>query len=91
MKGVRSFAHFWWSFVVGDDWRLAAAVAVALGLCAALARARIVSWWVTPLIVLASLWLSSWRAAVAARTGRDAEGRSLMAAGERADGGAASE
>ena len=74
MNWVRSFGRFWWDFVVGDDWRLAAAVVAALGLCAALARTGIASWWVTPLIVLASLWFSVWRAAAAARNLRDAQG-----------------
>ena len=30
------FARFWWEFIVGDDWRIAAGLAVALGLSALL-------------------------------------------------------
>ena len=32
MRLVSGFAHFWWDFVVGDDWRIAAGVVVVLGL-----------------------------------------------------------
>ena len=30
MRYVRAFGRFWWDFVVGDDWRVAAGLAVAL-------------------------------------------------------------
>jgi large-conductance mechanosensitive channel len=54
IKWIRSFAYFWYDFVVGDDWRLAVGVIVGLGLTALLAHATsIVSWWVAPVIVIA--------------------------------------
>jgi hypothetical protein len=30
MRFVRGFARFWWDFVVGEDWRIAAGVVVVL-------------------------------------------------------------
>jgi hypothetical protein len=36
MRFVAAFARFWWDFIVGDDWRIAAGVVVVLGLGAAL-------------------------------------------------------
>jgi hypothetical protein len=33
---VVGFARFWWDFIVGDDWRIAAGVLVVLGLGALL-------------------------------------------------------
>ena len=30
MRYVAAFARFWWDFVVGDDWRIAAGVALVL-------------------------------------------------------------
>jgi hypothetical protein len=36
MRYVRAFGRFWWDFVIGDDWRIAAGVALALGLGAVL-------------------------------------------------------
>ena len=36
MRFVRGFARFWWDFVVGDDWRVAAGVVVVLAVGALL-------------------------------------------------------
>jgi len=30
VRFARGFARFWWDFVVGDDWRIAAGVVVVL-------------------------------------------------------------
>jgi hypothetical protein len=51
-----------WDFVVGDDWRVALGVAVALGVTALVASA-IAAWWVLPIGVLALLTDSIRRAA----------------------------
>lgn len=32
MRYLRSFGHFWWDFIVGDEWRIAVVVAVATGI-----------------------------------------------------------
>ena len=60
MKYLRSFALFWWSFVVGDDWRIAAGLAVALGLTSLLTHEGVNAWWLLPLGV-AGLLASSLR------------------------------
>jgi serine acetyltransferase len=60
---VKRFARFWWDFVVGDDWRVAAGVVVALAVTALLAVMSIPAWWVLPLAVAAVLWISLRRAA----------------------------
>lgn len=52
-----------WDFVVGDDWRTAIGVALALALTALIASAGISAWWVMPLAVLGLLALSIRRAA----------------------------
>jgi len=52
MKYVRNFGRFWWDFVVGDDWRVAVGIAVALGVCAALAQDGVAAWWVLPAAVV---------------------------------------
>jgi hypothetical protein len=31
MRFVAGFARFWWDFIVGDDWRIAAGVVAVLG------------------------------------------------------------
>ena len=58
MRRIRAFAYFWWDFVVGDDWRAALGLAVAIGITAALAAAGVPAWWFMPLAVAAVLGLS---------------------------------
>ena len=58
MKQIKAFGLFWWSFVVGDDWRVAAGVVIGLGLAA-----LVEAWWVLPLAVAVVLAVSLRRAA----------------------------
>ena len=60
---MKRFAHFWWNFVVGDDWRVAAGIAVALGVTALLATTSVPAWWVMPAAVAVVLWVSLRRVA----------------------------
>jgi hypothetical protein len=39
MRFVAAFGRFWWDFIVGDDWRIAAGVVVVLSLGALLVSA----------------------------------------------------
>ena len=39
MRYLRGFGRFWFDFIVGDDWRIAAGVVAALGLGALALRA----------------------------------------------------
>jgi hypothetical protein len=54
-----------WDFVVGDDWRTAAGVVVAIGATAVLQAAGVDAWWLLPIAVLALLV----RSLLAARQG----------------------
>jgi hypothetical protein len=63
MRPLRRFATFWWEFVIGDDWRVAAGVVVALGVTAALADTGTPAWWLLPVAVAVLLYLSLRRAA----------------------------
>ncbi len=62
MTRVRAFALGVWDFIVGDDWRTAAGVLIALGVTALVASASIPAWWITPVIVVGLLMLSLRRA-----------------------------
>jgi hypothetical protein len=62
VKRLAAFGHFWWDFVIGDDWRVAVLVAVAIGATAILAAAGVAAWWLLPLAVPGILWLSLRRA-----------------------------
>lgn len=46
-----NFALFWWDFLVGDDWRIATGVVIALAGTAALARTSLPAWWLLPVAV----------------------------------------
>ena len=63
MRYVVGFLRFWYDFVVGDDWRIALSVAVAIGLTAVLVSWGITAWWLMPIAVVAILLSSLWRAA----------------------------
>jgi len=41
LRVLKGFARFWYDFVIGDDWKIAAAVAVVLLLGAVLVRAAV--------------------------------------------------
>jgi hypothetical protein len=62
MHRVRPAALAVWQFIVGDDWRTAVGVVVALGLTALLAGLSVAAWWVMPAAVPAILGLSLRRA-----------------------------
>ncbi len=63
MSRVEQLLRFIWDFVVGDDWRIAAGVALALALTAIVAGTSVSAWWILPLAVAALLAFSVWRAA----------------------------
>ena len=58
----QSFGYFWYDFVVGDDWTVAAGVVAALALTYLLSRRSFSSWWILPAVVALLLPLSVWRA-----------------------------
>ena len=58
MKYVRAFGVFWWDFVVGDDWRAALGIVVAIALTAALVALGVNAWWLIPIAVAVVLWRS---------------------------------
>ena len=62
MSRLTSLLEGVWEFVVGDDWRTAAGVVLALALTAILAGVGVAAWWVMPLAVLVLLALSLRRA-----------------------------
>jgi hypothetical protein len=55
IDGVKGFFRFWYDFIVGDDWTVAALVAAALLLTAILNRAGVIAWWILPLTVIVAV------------------------------------
>jgi hypothetical protein len=64
---IKAFGRFWYDFIVGDDWRVAVAVVVALAITAGITTTAVPAWWVLPATVAILLPLSLWRVARAAR------------------------
>jgi hypothetical protein len=62
MAHLRNFLLFWFDFIVGDDWVIAAGVVIALLAAARLAQHGSSAWWVMPVAVAALLAVSIWRA-----------------------------
>jgi hypothetical protein len=60
---IVGFGRFWYDFIVGDDWTIAAAVVVALIVTNLLVRAGATAWWLLPLAVIVFLGASLWRVA----------------------------
>lgn len=61
MTYVKHFLLFWYDFIVGDDWIVAAGVVLGLGVSAALARRDVNAWWVMLVAVVVLLAASLWR------------------------------
>ena len=59
-----AFCRFWYDFVIGDDWRLAVAVVIALGATTIASDLTDVPlWWVVVVAVTLALPASIYRAA----------------------------
>lgn len=64
-RAVRGFAHFWWDFLVGDTPEIFVAVLVIIGVVALVSVAghrNVVAAIVLPLLAVATLGASLWRA-----------------------------
>jgi hypothetical protein len=62
VRYVVAFGRFWYEFIVGDDWLVAAGVVVALALTWVLTRHDVSAWWLMPVAVAALLAASLRRA-----------------------------
>ena len=59
---LRSFGAFWYDFIIGDDWQIAAGVAVALLITFVVSLASSLAWIVLPIGVAILLPYGIWRA-----------------------------
>ena len=60
MTRIRQLLRFLWDFVIGDDWRIAAAVGVALVVTLVLSNNGVAAWWLLPIVVAVILSVSVW-------------------------------
>jgi len=63
LKFITDLGKFWYDFIIGDDWTIAALVAVTLVVIALLAHAHLQFWWLLVVVVVVALGASVWRAA----------------------------
>lgn len=63
MRFVRRFLRFWYDFIVGDDWRVAAGVVIVVPIVYAAAHHGVDAWWLLPAAVAALLGVSLLHAA----------------------------
>jgi hypothetical protein len=62
VRGLAAFGRFWYHFVVGDDWTVAASIGLALLATYALLRTGVAVWWLVPLVAILVLGISLLRA-----------------------------
>ena len=62
MNHVRTFGRFWYDFIIGDDWRVAAGVCAVIALVYVVGHRGANWWWLLPLAVAGLLAVSLDRA-----------------------------
>ena len=63
MKQLKSFGAFWYDFIVGDDWHVAALIVIGLVLTEILTHvAKVNAWWLLPIVAFIALAWSLHRA-----------------------------
>ena len=82
-RWLRAFGRFWYGFVIGDDWTLAATVAAALAVTWGLHTAGVAAWWLPPFVAVVAVGHSL------RRTGSTSTRPSAVGEGHRAGSGSA--
>jgi len=59
---LKAFGSFWYDFIIGDDWTVAAGIVIALMITGVVAAAATPAWWIVPAAIAILLPLSLWRA-----------------------------
>jgi len=58
LRWLTGFGRFWYGFVVGDDWTVAATVAAALAATWLLHTAGVAAWWLPPAAAVLAVGVS---------------------------------
>lgn len=65
MRALKGFLRFWYDFIIGDDWTVAAGVIVLLGTTHQVTARGVDVWWLMPLGVVLLLGFSLFRSGTA--------------------------
>jgi hypothetical protein len=58
LSWLTGFARFWYRFIIGDDWTIAATVAISLVSTWLLDTAGVSAWWLPPTAAAAAVGVS---------------------------------
>jgi hypothetical protein len=58
VRWLVGFGRFWYGFIIGDDWTVAATVAAALVVTWLLHTVGVASWWLVPAAAVAAVGVS---------------------------------
>ncbi len=61
MRYIVAFLKFWYDFIIGDDWTIAASIGVAVAATFWLVHSNSKAWWLLPLAAIVMLGVSVWR------------------------------
>jgi hypothetical protein len=61
MNYLKQFLLFWYDFIIGDDWRIAAGVVIGLVVTKIFVTAGVNAWWLMPAVVVLVVGFSLWR------------------------------
>jgi hypothetical protein len=61
VRWLAAVGRFFYSFVVGDDWIVAAVILLALGITALLIANGIDAWWLVPPLAVVMTGVALWR------------------------------
>jgi len=58
MRYAVAFLRFWYDFLIGDDWTIAASIALAVIATSWLVHANLEAWWLLPAAAILTLGIS---------------------------------
>jgi hypothetical protein len=61
VRYLKGFVRFWYDFIIGDDWTVAAGVIVLLGTTRLVTARGVDAWWLMPMGVILLLGFSLFR------------------------------
>lgn len=61
LRSLAGIGRFFYAFVVGDDWTVAAVMLLAMVVTAAMVASQINAWWLVPILAVVMTGVTLWR------------------------------